>query len=424
MAKVKQRREDFVVREVTNLRLADGDFSVYRLEKSGIGTSEAMQRIARAWDLSNSQLRFGGRKDRHAITSQTVTILNGPAQDFEAENFSLRYLGSAAAAMNAKAIVANDFELTIRDLDALAAERVSQTLQNANFAIPNYFDLQRFGSVTSEGNFAAVPWCLGDYEKAVYYALAEHTPQDSAPEREQRAILRDHWKDWPACKARLDRSNRRSVVTYLVDHPEGFKKAAGLIQRDMRSIYVSALQSRIWNETVSRIIQESLRVQSNDGVQSNSDVQLQGDPIHAGGTLRIQKSPAGSLAYPASAEAVEGLGEMPQLPTHLPLPSARPTKWPEGIREKLNAVCAEFGLTLHKLRLSYPRDVFFSRAARPTRLIPERVECEIEADELSDAEKSKAVLRFRLQPGQYATTVIKSLMLICNQQDDDDAALA
>ncbi|MEM8735664.1 MAG: tRNA pseudouridine(13) synthase TruD, partial [Planctomycetota bacterium] len=331
MAKVKQRREDFVVHEVTNLRLADGDFSVYRLEKSGIGTSEAMQRVARAWDLSNMQVRFGGRKDRHAITSQTVTILHGPAEDFEAETFSLRYLGSAGAAMNAKAIVANDFELTIRDLDENTANRVAKALESADFAIPNYFDSQRFGSVTAEGNFAAVPWCLGDYEKAVYYALAEHTPQDAASEHEQRAILREHWKDWPACKARLERSNRRSVVTYLVDHPEGFKKAAGLIQRDMRSIYVSALQSRIWNETVSRIIQTS--VGALEGVPGGEE----------SSPLTIQQSEAGSLAYPITADAVNALSKLADLPTHLPLPSARPTKWPPGIRAKLDEVCGEFG---------------------------------------------------------------------------------
>lgn len=76
--KVKRLREDFVVREVTQFPLSGGHFSTYVLEKNGLGTPEAIQEIIKVWNLPRNQISYGGLKDRHAITSQTITIFRGP----------------------------------------------------------------------------------------------------------------------------------------------------------------------------------------------------------------------------------------------------------------------------------------------------------------------------------------------------------
>ncbi len=87
---------------------------------------------------------------------------------------------------------------------------------------------------------------MGDYERALYLAIAEANSHDRPREKEQKEILRQLWGNWLECKAKLDRSHRRSIVTYLVDHPTDFKaRALALLRSDLRSIYMAGISEVI-----------------------------------------------------------------------------------------------------------------------------------------------------------------------------------
>ncbi|MCC6511527.1 MAG: tRNA pseudouridine(13) synthase TruD, partial [Pirellulaceae bacterium] len=49
--KLKRLREDFVVHEVSDFPLDGGPFAVYRLDKRGIGTPEAIAEVLKFWNL-------------------------------------------------------------------------------------------------------------------------------------------------------------------------------------------------------------------------------------------------------------------------------------------------------------------------------------------------------------------------------------
>jgi tRNA pseudouridine13 synthase len=359
---------------------------VYRLEKRGLGTPEAISEILTLWNLPRSAVEYGGLKDRHAVTSQTITVFQGPNQDITTAAMSLSYLGQASRPFAAHDIVANDFDITLRRLAAGEAESMWQTISQQTFAVPNYFDEQRFGSLGQSGQFVAQPWCHGNYERALYLAIAEANSHDRPDDREQKQILRDNWGDWQTCKDRLDRSHRRSIVTYLVDHPSGFKKAAALIRRDLRSLYVAAFQSKIWNEIISRRMQQLLPPDS----------------------LRHVESIAGRWAFPVSD--CRELADFKQ--TRIPLPSGRTSHWDPECARILDQVLAEFDLQRHQLRFSYPRDVFFARGERDAMLSPQRLSAEIANDEVEGTNFRKLTIRFRLRSGQYATMLVKGLQLL------------
>lgn len=388
--KVKRRREDFVVHEISDFALGDGPFATYRLEKSGIGTPEAVNEVLQIWKIPRKRLEYGGLKDRHAITTQTVTIYQGPQSSLEGSHFSLTYQGQAKRAFTARDIQANDFRIELRELEKGLASRLGEQAQSQMLCIPNYFDRQRFGSVGASGEFVAQPWCLGNYERAAYLALAEFNPNDGPQERAQKEIVREHWGDWQACKDRLERSNCRSVVTYLVDHPQGFKKAIALIRRDLRSLYVSAFQARLWNEVASRWIRSL-----------------------APATVSCpQTSPTGQLVFPI--ELHQDVRKR-FAKTAIPLPSGRPTAWDPEIHRLLKQVAGEFGLKVHQLRFSHPRDVYFARGRRNVLLVPTGVQADCSEDEFSRSGNVKLTLQFRLQAGQYATMFILGLQQLAEQ---------
>jgi tRNA pseudouridine13 synthase len=382
--KLKRLREDFVVHDVSNFPLGSGSFAVYRLDKSGIGTPEAIAEILKVWNLPRRAVGYGGLKDRHATTTQTITLFKGPQRSLEQRGFLLEYLGQAPREFHAKDIVANRFEIALRDLQSDAADRMESLLPAVAAGVPNYFDDQRFGSLGESGQFIAHPWCLGDYERALYLAIAEANVHDRPREREQKSLLRELWGRWDECKQRLDRSHRRSIVTYLVDHPTDFRRALALLRSDLRSIAMAAFQSYLWNEVVSQWLQQNLPA----------------------GTWYTRPGAAGLLTFwsEVSPETSARLVDL-----EIPLPSARQRHWPEGIEPLLERVLEPLGMQRAQIRVKYPRDTFFSKGSRRVLLKPEELTWQRGEDELAPG-RHKLMLKFTLPRGAYATMVVKCLL--------------
>ena len=116
--KLKQRPEDFRVEELTDAApQAAGEFAFYRLDKTGWTTPDALAAVRRRWQIDFRRLSYGGLKDRHAVTSQHLTVWRGPERGLQHERVALTYLGQVAEPFTAAAIRANRFTITLRSLD-------------------------------------------------------------------------------------------------------------------------------------------------------------------------------------------------------------------------------------------------------------------------------------------------------------------
>lgn len=394
--KLKRIPEDFQVEELTELVPRGGAFALFRMTKRSIGTPEAIDLIARKWNVPRFRISYGGLKDRHALTRQYVTIQNGLRRNFEQQGVALEYLGQADRPFTPKEIAGNRFEIVIRDLSEQALAAIEQAAESMERdGLPNYFDDQRFGSVGDSGEFIGQAWCRGDYERALWLALADPNEDDRQDEREQKRILREHWGRWRECKAALERSHRRSIVTYLADKPPDrpdYRGAFARIKVDLRGIYLAAFQSSLWNKMLSRLLRREIPA------EHLIDVPLKLGP----------------------APFFRGLREEERdtlLRTELPLPSARLHLEPGPVLDLINEVVAESGMELRELRVKYPRDSFFSKGARAAAVRVVNPGHQSGADELY-SRRRKLTLCFDLPRGSYATILVKRLTECCALPDD------
>src|SRR6185369_14992501 len=84
--KLKQQPEDFRVEELTDAAGGGaGPFALYRLDKTGWTTPDALDAVRRRWQLDRRRVSYGGLKDRHAATSQHVTVFRGPKRNLSHE---------------------------------------------------------------------------------------------------------------------------------------------------------------------------------------------------------------------------------------------------------------------------------------------------------------------------------------------------
>jgi tRNA pseudouridine13 synthase len=382
--KVKRIAEDFQVEELPTVPTSPrGRFVLYRLTKRGLGTLEAVEAIRRRWNIEGRRLSYGGLKDRHAVTIQYLTIFEGPERTLSQSGFDLVPVGRVEQPFSPAHFRGNRFSVVIRDLAADAAERAQRALAELpRDGLPNYFDDQRFGSVGFSGGFIAREWLLGHHEKAFRLAVAEPNPADRPGTKEEKAILRESWGNWPEAKCRLDRSHARSLVTYLADHPTDFRGAFARIRRELRSLYFSAYQSHLWNLVLARVIEHVTRPEQRVPI----DFKVANLPIHRG----LDADQATVLSA-----------------CRVPLPASRTKLAPAGIeRQSALEVVAEQGLAWEDLRVKHLKDVFFSKGDRPALFFAEALAHHLENDDLHPG-RSKLHMEFELPRGAYATLLIK-----------------
>jgi len=383
--KLKFRPEDFCVEELPLVGPSDsGRYLLYRLVKTSIGTIEAVEAICHRWNLAGRRVSYGGLKDRHAVTTQYLTIADGPPKSLREKNFELCPVGRSPTPYGPRNFRGNRFQIVLRDLkEGEAFRAVTEVQALSRDGLPNYFDDQRFGSVGYSNQFIAHAWLRGDFERALSLALAEPNPFDRSAVRAQKAVIHGLWGRWPEAKARLERSSARSIVTYLVDHPTDFRGAFARIKRELRTLYFSAFQSHVWNLILARWIEHSTSAKKLVPVE-----------------LKV-----GAFPFPRGLEPAEvkALADSP-----LPLPCAR-TPAPDGpLGEAAREVLESFQLTWPQLRVKYLKDVFFSKGLRPCLVYPERLDQAIVDDEFHRGRQAMR-LSFELPKGSYATILVKRI---------------
>lgn len=386
--KLKQKPEDFRVEELTDATTVEGaaesgEFAFYRLDKTGWTTPDALAAIRRRWQIDHRRLSYGGLKDRHAVTSQHLTIARGPKRNLSHERITLTYLGQRTEPFTASDIRANRFTITLRAMSDNAVSRAEVALREvADAGLPNYFDDQRFGSVGEQNEFVAKEMVFGRFERALWLALAAPYEHDRADAKREKTILRELWTKWPECQAKLPKGHARSIVSYLAPHPTDFKGAVARLRPELQGLYLSAYQSYLWNKMIAAWLTTTF------GAANLVDVEL-----------KLGRIPAPVNVPEEYRTAWESLT--------LPLPSARVkpepgVSWLPIVEDVLRVE----GMTLAELKVKGMQKPFFSKGDRQCCVRPENLSSANEADELNKARR-KLVLRFDLPRGSYATMLVK-----------------
>ncbi|MFO0841312.1 MAG: tRNA pseudouridine(13) synthase TruD [Gemmataceae bacterium] len=384
--KLKQQPEDFQVEELTDVAAGkDGPFAFYRMEKAGWSTPDALAAVRRRWKVEPRRLSYGGLKDRHARTTQYLSIYHGPRRGLEHHQVRLTYLGQIGSPYSSSHIRANRFVVTLRDLAPSVAPAYERRVEAvARCGVPNYFDDQRFGSFAGPGGeWIARLLVKGQFEGALKLALAAPYDHDRAPEKAEKRTLLRHWGDWGRLKADLPRGHARSLVDYLRVHPTDFKGAVARLRPELRGLYLSAYQSYLWNCCLARWLLSA-----------------------EGASLSMVTLRTGPMPFPTDLPP-QALAELVAL--SLPLPSSRWKPDPSDPRLKfVEAVLAGEGLTLRDLQVRGVREMFFSKGERAAWCRPANFSHNWADDELH-ASQRRLTLAFDLPRGSYATIVVKAV---------------
>ena len=187
MYQIKQLPEDFIVKEISNIKTQNnGQFAYYILKKTNYTTIDALQILSKRFKTLLKNFGFAGNKDKNAVTEQKISIFKG-SKNFESVKFSnieLKYLGNGKNPISLGDLDGNEFMITIRNLDDNHIKKI-KNLENKKLKIPNLYGPQRF---SKNNHLAGKAIIKRDFKKAIELVLENN----GAIEDKLRQYIRDN----------------------------------------------------------------------------------------------------------------------------------------------------------------------------------------------------------------------------------------
>jgi len=401
---IRRTPEDFRVEERTTSAfkasllpewMPSHPFAAYALEKVGLATPDALGFIANVLKVPRTAIASAGLKDRHAVTTQTITIDSAafrtkPPRFYEDQAWRIQRLGFVPRAADASIIARNAFTIVVRGLgirecDELVRRAEMIVDRNQDLLFVNYFGDQRFGSARHGKGFVGRSLIEGDFENALRLAIGTPARKDSGPVRSLSRALATHWGDWNAALAECPRMPERGAVETLA-RGGSFKDAFAALPKFTQEICVEAYQSHLWN-AIARELSDAL-------AEATAQRAFEADDLF------------GPLIFPRAAAITPAFQAM-----QIPMPS--PTcVFPECLSEIVTGILGDEGITLDKLRIPDMPRPYFGGGERA--YIAKAQNCRIsppESDSFAGFSPANlaCTLSFELPRGAYATVLLRAL---------------
>jgi tRNA pseudouridine13 synthase len=389
--KIRQKPEDFVVEEIIDLDKTineDGECYLYKLTKRNIENLKALSYIAKTFKIPLKEIGYCGLKDRHALTTQYITI---PKKygilKLDEKNLKLEYVAPSNP-LKIGDLVGNKFGITVRDIKPEDFLKISDNIKALDYGVPNYFDSQRFGSVFDR-KFIAKEVILGNYEEALKILLTRYKKSEKKIIKDLKRYIAKNWGDWKSCAKYIEKNNIKSKmfvnIINALNKGKSYKEVFKYVDDRLRKIFVSAYQSYLWNECIKEVLK--------DYVDEKDRYYLE----YECGEFMFYKE--------LDNEAFDKLKDA-KFPTIAP-----DVEYKGEVKEIIDKVLENEGIELKDLENIDCLNCKFLFNERKILCIPKDFKTSgFKPDELNNG-KYKITLEFELNKGSYATMIIKRAFL-------------
>ncbi|WP_061249145.1 tRNA pseudouridine(13) synthase TruD [Leptospira alstonii] len=393
---LKQNPEDFQVEEILrpNFIQRTGKWAVFRLQKSGWNTLDALLRISKESKVSLPEIGYAGKKDRHATTTQYISCQKPLKIPKELMNvLQLEKVGFSEKSLSPEVNAGNRFILVLRNLLEKEIESIRNNFEKIfQNGFINYYDSQRFSRYHPEFRLPIFPYLKGDAETCLKLLLTDAYPGEKKQARDRKKNLQTAWGNWPQCEKLSGSKLESRIFSNLKREKNPTQKTySDLIHRfpeEELLMLVSSMQSLIWNQFVSELlISEEL---------SGVWIKTKTGPLFFPGESSVGSFPfSRNLTVPGS-------------------PGIHKLEYSKNEMRILAEVLAYNGLGETVFDHSPFARIKMNSFERKIKVIPENFQMtDFEEDDLHPGKK-KVRISFQLPSGVYATMLIKRLMLRAN----------
>ncbi|HET8685781.1 MAG TPA: tRNA pseudouridine(13) synthase TruD, partial [Methanosarcina sp.] len=271
----------------------------------------------------------------------------------------------------------------------------------AQGGVPNFFGIQRFGSVRPVTHLVGKAIVEGDFEKAALLYIAEPFPDEPEETKKARQFVKETRNFKEGLKTYpLRLGHERAMMNHLIANPDDFAGAFLVLPKNLYRMFVHGYQSYIYNTILCRRIEKGLPL--NQAVE--------GDIVCFKNELGLPDSSKTEEVKAETVTAMNRLIKRNRAFITAPLPGYN-TEFASGIPGEIEqAVLKELKVPLQGFNIEEIPEMS-SKGTRREILLQVEPKFKVDEDDLNPG-KSKAVLEFMLPKGSYATTVLREYMKV------------
>lgn len=266
---IKGETDDFVVDEVSSPPPSSeaGAYTIARLRARDWETNRLVRQLARTLRISRRRIGFAGTKDKRAVTSRLFSFERVDPDALRAiriRDVEVLDAYRADVPLEIGDLVGNRFRIVVRDLglsDARASEAVEETARQlrAFGGFPNFFGVQRFGSVRPITHVVGRHIVRGEFREAVNAYVANPIEGEGEASFEVRKAYEDSGDARAALRAYPKfYTFEKAILNRLVLDPEDFVGALRGLPFNLLMMFVHGYQSFLFNRIVSERLRRGL----------------------------------------------------------------------------------------------------------------------------------------------------------------------
>ncbi len=265
--RLKKYPEDFRVKEEIDLfEESEGEYSIAKVWSRNWETNRLIKKLSRELNISRKNIDFCGTKDKRAITTQWISFKCAPEKlnNLNIKDVEIQEVFTSHRSLTMGAHKRNRFEILIRDLDVepeealRRADKIGEKIDYEG-GFPNWFGVQRFGTLRPITHIVGKKILEGDFEGAVKTYVASPKKGEGKSCYEAREFMENNWDPkkglgmYPQVL-----TFERGMLKYLKDNPKDFVSALKTLPHNLLMMFVHAYQSYLFNRMVSLRLEREL----------------------------------------------------------------------------------------------------------------------------------------------------------------------
>lgn len=240
-------------------------FTTFNLVKVNMDTFKAVKKITRALKIPYELIKYSGLKDKKSISVQRISIKGNyikKLKNLKLRDIFIRNINPTRKSVKLGSHQGNNFTVVVRNVERSKnlrsnIKRIINSL--TDFGFPNYFGLQRFGSIRPNSHIVGRFLLNDDYENAFNEYVLNTYSTEPNESRKVRNNLKKERNFEEALKTFPLRLNyERKMIEYLVDNPGDYHGAINTLSYDLKRLLISSFQSFLFNKILSLRIKKGL----------------------------------------------------------------------------------------------------------------------------------------------------------------------
>ena len=265
--KLRSFPEDFIVKEIFLYpnEKENGRFTIAEISSKNWETHTLVRELSKRLHISRKRISFAGTKDKRACSTQLMSFHNVPKDKLshiKIKDATIKNIYSSDKPIKIGDLYGNRFEITLRNVDRdVKPKQIQNTVSylEKHCGFPNFYGVQRFGIMRPVTHIIGKYIINGDFEKAVMSYIANPMEGENEDTYKLREELEKSYDFSKALQSYPNSLNfEKAILNKLVIDPEDFVGALKELPKNLLTMFVNAYQSYLFNQILSERIRRKI----------------------------------------------------------------------------------------------------------------------------------------------------------------------